>query len=329
LYFFSIITAGMNVIPLGTARGECEVHVLRERIESGGYGPFKYTVTIPNERRTRDDPQLSELHCTCDCQKPQLTGISCSHVFVVCQHKNFDVYGFIHERYNTAHILNTWSDHFHCYGDQQVWPPYLGETIIPNKKLIKIGRCAKVRRRMVMDEIEGRIRSQGRSRNIQSSQGVPSRRYKINRDQLSMNTLQSGWHRSKLSSPTTNRRIQTSRDALQSARHSTSYDLRDNNRRTLTSRDALQSARLSTSHDPRDNNIRTQISRYALLSARFSTGHDSRDNNRSTESRQNQEKQAVNASTSSARGNNFGGGILNFFAGRKKINVTCIYGENV
>jgi hypothetical protein len=46
----------MNIIPLGTARGEYEVHVLGERIESGGYGPFKYTVTIPNERRTRDDP---------------------------------------------------------------------------------------------------------------------------------------------------------------------------------------------------------------------------------------------------------------------------------
>jgi hypothetical protein len=47
--FFSIITARMNVIPLETAQGEYEVHVLGERIESGGYGPFKYTVTILNE----------------------------------------------------------------------------------------------------------------------------------------------------------------------------------------------------------------------------------------------------------------------------------------
>jgi hypothetical protein len=46
----------MNVIPLGTARGEYEFQVLGEKIESGGYGPFKYTVIIPNERRTRDDP---------------------------------------------------------------------------------------------------------------------------------------------------------------------------------------------------------------------------------------------------------------------------------
>jgi SWIM zinc finger len=87
----------MNVIPLRTARGEYEVQVLGERIESGGYGLFKYTVTIPNERRTRDDPHLPKPHCTCDCQKPQLTGIPCSHVIVVCQHKNFDVYGFIDE----------------------------------------------------------------------------------------------------------------------------------------------------------------------------------------------------------------------------------------
>jgi hypothetical protein len=108
----------MNVIPLRTARGEYEVHVLGKRIENGGYGPFKYTDTILNERRTRDDPQLPEPNCMCDCQKPQLTGISYSHVIVVCQHRNFDVYGFIDERYNTAHLLNTWSDQFHCYGDQ-------------------------------------------------------------------------------------------------------------------------------------------------------------------------------------------------------------------
>jgi hypothetical protein len=56
----------MNVIPFGTARGEYEIQVLGERIESGGYGPFKYTIIIPNERRTRDDPQLPEPHCTCD-----------------------------------------------------------------------------------------------------------------------------------------------------------------------------------------------------------------------------------------------------------------------
>jgi SWIM zinc finger len=81
----------MNVILLGTARGEYEIHVLDERIESGGYGPFNYTVIIPNKRRTRDDPQLPELHYTCDCQKPQLTGIPCSHVIVVCQHRIYSL----------------------------------------------------------------------------------------------------------------------------------------------------------------------------------------------------------------------------------------------
>jgi hypothetical protein len=222
----------VNVIPLRTAREEYEVQVLGERIESRGYGSFKYIVTIPNERRTRDDPQLPEPHCTCDCQKPQLTSIPYFHVIVVCQRRNFDVYGFIDERYNTAHILNTWSGQFHCFADQQVWPPYLGETIIPNKELIKIGWRANVRRRMVMDEMDGRIRGQGRSRNIQTSQGGPYRRDEINQDQLPMDTLQSELHRSRPSSPTTNRRIQISRDALQAARHSTSYDLRDNNRKT-------------------------------------------------------------------------------------------------
>jgi SWIM zinc finger len=116
--FFLKITVGMNVIPLGTTREEYEIQVVGERIECGGYGPFKYTVTILNEQRTRDDPQLSEPHCTCDCQKPQLTGIPCSHMIAMCQHKKFDVYDFIDERYNTAHILNTWSGQFYCYGDR-------------------------------------------------------------------------------------------------------------------------------------------------------------------------------------------------------------------
>jgi glutamate synthase domain-containing protein 3 len=93
---------------------------------------------------------------------------------------------------------------------------------------------------------------------------------------------------------------------LQSSRHSTSYDPRHNNRITQTSRDALQSARHLTSYDPRDNNRITQTSRDALQSTRFSTGHD-------------QERQDVNVSTRGARGNNFGGRILNFFARRKKM----------
>jgi hypothetical protein len=121
--FFPKITTRINVILLGTARGEYEVHVLYERIESGGCGPFKYTIIIPNEQRTRDDPQLLKPYYSCDCQKPQLTGIPRSHVIVACQYRNFHVYDLIDERYNTAHLLNTWSGQFHCYGDQQVWPP--------------------------------------------------------------------------------------------------------------------------------------------------------------------------------------------------------------
>jgi hypothetical protein len=111
--FFPKITARMNVIPFRTTRGDYEVQVLGERIESGGYESFKYTITILNEQRTRRD--------------------------------------------------------------------------------------------------------------------------EIRRDSLSMDTLQSGRHLSRPSSPATNKRTQTSRDALQSVRLSTSYDPRDNYRRIQTS----------------------------------------------------------------------------------------------
>jgi hypothetical protein len=119
------------------------------------------------------------------------------------------VYSFIDERYNIAHLLNTWSGQFYYYGHQQVWPPYLGETIISNKELIKIGRRAKVRCRIVIEEMEGRIRGHSRLRNIQSSQRGPSQRDEISRAFLLMDTLQSGFHMSRSSSPTTNRRTQT------------------------------------------------------------------------------------------------------------------------
>jgi hypothetical protein len=66
----SKITSRVNVIPLG----KYEVQTLDERIESGGYGPFKYTVIIPNEQHTRDDPQLPKiaLLLSCDCCVPTL-----------------------------------------------------------------------------------------------------------------------------------------------------------------------------------------------------------------------------------------------------------------
>jgi hypothetical protein len=55
--------------------------------------------------------------------------------------------------------------------------------------MIKIGRRAKIRRRMVMDEMEGRIQDHDKSRNIQSSQGGPYRRDEISRDSFPMDTL--------------------------------------------------------------------------------------------------------------------------------------------
>jgi hypothetical protein len=56
---------------------------------------------------------------------------------------------------------------------------------------------------MIMNEMEGRIRGHGRSRNIQYSQGEPSRRDEISRDPLPMDTLQSGRYMSMSSSPAT------------------------------------------------------------------------------------------------------------------------------
>jgi hypothetical protein len=84
-------------------------------------------------------------------------------------------------------------------------------------------------------------------------------------------------------------------------RFSTNYDPRDNNIITQTSRDVLQLTRFSTSYESKDNNRRTQNSR-DLQSARFSISYDLKNNNRSTEGRQEQQRQAENASTRDERG---------------------------
>jgi hypothetical protein len=105
-----------------------------------------------------------------------------------------------------------------------------GGTIIPNKKLIKINRRWKVRCRMVMDEMEGKIWGHDRSRNIQSSQCEPSWKYEISHDPLPMDILQSWRHMSRSSSLSTNRRTQIFWDTLQLVRLSTSYDTRNNNK---------------------------------------------------------------------------------------------------
>jgi hypothetical protein len=82
---------------------------------------------------------------------------------------------------------------------------------MPDKELINSGRRHKVRARMVMDEMKDRRWDHGRSRiklrNKQPSQGRPSRRVEVNREPLSMDTLQSGHRLSRPSSPITNRNI--------------------------------------------------------------------------------------------------------------------------
>jgi hypothetical protein len=55
---------------------------------------------------------------------------------------------------------------------------------------------------MIMDEMEDRIWGHG----IQSSQGEPSRRDEIICEPLPMDTLQSGRHMSRPSSPATNKK---------------------------------------------------------------------------------------------------------------------------
>ena len=87
----------MIVIPYNMTHDVYEVIVRGEKIPAMRDQPrleytcrdFKYKVLIKNNNR-----------CECECQKPQLTGIPCSHFMAVCRKMKFDENLFINPLYS-------------------------------------------------------------------------------------------------------------------------------------------------------------------------------------------------------------------------------------
>ncbi|KAJ3684598.1 hypothetical protein LUZ61_013762 [Rhynchospora tenuis] len=141
--------------------GEFEVKVPGPYRDGSGYEYETFRVIMPpvsDEIELEDliyqEPQLGY---TCECQKPQLTGIPCAHFIAVCREMRWDVNAFVDNRYSVWHQHTIWSKvPFHSYGDESEWPIYNGLTLVPDKDLINRGRRKVIRGEMAMDKMEGK-----------------------------------------------------------------------------------------------------------------------------------------------------------------------------
>jgi hypothetical protein len=144
----------MTVVPYAYEHGEYEVLVKGEYVphERGDDGRMNYTrqdfgynVIIKPDRTVE-----------CACQKIQFTGIPCSHVMAVCRERNFDENEYVSSYYSSQYLASTWGEFFHPKGNQCEWPPYDGPRILPERRLIRVGRRKQNRIPMGMDGMQGR-----------------------------------------------------------------------------------------------------------------------------------------------------------------------------
>jgi len=146
-------TDKMKVTPFGHVHGEYQVVSQGEKVPFGleagrltyTYQDYMYRVIIASE---------TEVECTC--QKPHLTKIPCVHVMSVCSLRHFNVNSFVSTYYSIDTLINTWSGLFHVYGNQCEWPTYTGSIIVPEQRLITVGRRRHNRIPGWMDMLQGR-----------------------------------------------------------------------------------------------------------------------------------------------------------------------------
>lgn len=143
----------MTVIPYRSGHGLFEVLVKGEKIPARRNQPrlehtrrdFGYRVVVTGNNKVE-----------CECRKPQLTGIPCSHFMAVVREMKYDVNLYINPLYRMSIVVQTWSGQWGPKGNQCEWPVYNGPKIIPETRLIKKGRRRHDRIPMEMDRMRGR-----------------------------------------------------------------------------------------------------------------------------------------------------------------------------
>ncbi|XP_078158183.1 uncharacterized protein LOC144553863 [Carex rostrata] len=105
----------MTVIPYCTGHGLFEVLVKGEKIPTRRNQPkleythrdFWYRVVVKDNNKVE-----------CECQKPQLTGIPCSHFMAIVREMRYDVNLYVNPLYRISIVVQTWSGHWEPKGNQ-------------------------------------------------------------------------------------------------------------------------------------------------------------------------------------------------------------------
>ena len=101
---------------------------------------------------------LQDFKCTCG--KPRQYHFLCSHLVVAARHHNYNIESRIPHEFSVDTLVHTWSPRFVPFWDPREWPPYDGPKYIadPAYHWNKRGSRKRMRHRMVMDQIPGRMR---------------------------------------------------------------------------------------------------------------------------------------------------------------------------
>ncbi|KAJ4772305.1 MuDR family transposase [Rhynchospora pubera] len=106
--------------------------ILHDEFEVETKSKVKHTIRISGEQRS------------CSCQKPQLTGIPCSHLLAVCAFRSLNADHMVDDAYSVRQLLATWAPQFHSAGSMEEWPDYAGVSYSPDCKSVKAGRRKNV-----------------------------------------------------------------------------------------------------------------------------------------------------------------------------------------
>jgi MuDR family transposase/MULE transposase domain/SWIM zinc finger len=102
--------------------------VLHDEVMIETRNKAKHTVRVGSDERS------------CSCQKPQLTGIPCSHLLAVCALRSFNSNHLVDAAYDARQLLATWTLQFHRPGSPDKWPDYTGVAYSPDCNSVKRGR---------------------------------------------------------------------------------------------------------------------------------------------------------------------------------------------
>lgn len=82
----------------------------------------------------------------------------------MCHFRNYQESAYVNPYYSIQTLINKWSGQFHVYDNQSEWPVYTAPILVPEQRLIKLGRRRHNRIPQWMDILEGRRRGHQASR---------------------------------------------------------------------------------------------------------------------------------------------------------------------